>query len=133
MSIILFLAGMKIILEYFIQTNVSQCFSNGVPLPLFWVFMDDLNQMSSSVQGDFTLLHRCTTALKWAGLEFRADKSRSIIIIKGRSMNISPSSDPSDFSSFIPSIDTQPVKFLGHIIDGSLTDKKSIEELEAKL
>ena len=133
MSIILFLAGTKIILEYSIQTNVSQCFSNGVPLPVFQVFMDDLNLMSSSVQGNLTLLHRCTTALKWAGLEFRADKSRSIVIIKGRSMNIPPSSDPSDFSSFIPSIDTQPVKFLGHIIDGSLTDKKSIEELEAKL
>ena len=100
--------------------------------------MDDLNLMSFSVQGAHNLLQRCTTALKWAGLKFRADKSRSIVIIKGRSMNttpfaVSPSSDPSVYSSFIPSIHTQPVKFLGRIIDGSLTDRKSIEELEDKL
>ena len=37
------------------------------------------------------------------------------------------------YSSFIPFIHTQPVKFLGRIIDGSLTDRKSIEELEDKL
>ena len=61
------------------------------------------------------------------------------LIIKGRSMNTtpfasSPSSDPSDFSSFIPSIHTQPTtKFLGRIIDGSLTNRKPIEELEVKL
>ena len=44
--------------------------------------MDDLSLMSSSVQGAPTLLQRGTTALKRAGLEFRADKSRSIVIIK---------------------------------------------------
>ena len=137
-SIILFLAGMNIILEYSIQTEASQFLSNGVLLPLPRAFMDDLNLMSFSVQGAHTLLQRCTTALKWAGLEFRADKSRSIVIIKGRSMNttsfsISPSSDPSVYSSSIPSIHAKPVKFLGRIIDGSLTDRKSIEELEAKL
>ena len=43
------------------------------------------------------------------------------------------SPDPSVYSSFIPSIHTQSVKFLGQIIDGSLMDRKSIEELEAKL
>ena len=47
--------------------------------------------------------------------------------------SVSPPSDPSDFSSFIPSIHTQPTKPLEHIIDGSLTDRKSIEEIEAKL
>ena len=96
-----------------------------------------LNLMSS-VQGAHTLLQRCTTAPKWAGLEFRADKSSSIVIIKGRSMNttpfsVSPSSDPSVYSSFVPSVHTQPVKFLGRILDCLLTNRKSIEELEAKL
>ena len=47
--------------------------------------------------------------------------------------SVLPSSDPSVYSSFIPSIHTKPVKFSGCIIDGSLTDRKSIEELEAKL
>ena len=74
---------------------------------------------------------------KWPGLEFRADKSRSIVIIKGlwtqHHFSVSLSSDLSVYSSLIPSIHTQPVKFLGCIIDGSLADRKSIEELEAKL
>ena len=41
---------------------------------------------------------------------------------------------PTDFSYFIPSIHSQPVKFLGgRIIDGSLSDTKSISGLEKKL
>ena len=40
---------------------------------------------------------------------------------------VSPSSDSSYFSSFIPFIHTQPVEFLGRIINGSLMDKKAIE------
>ena len=56
MSIIFFLAGMNIILEYSIQTNASQFLSNGVPLHLLQAFMDHLNLMSSSVQGAHALL-----------------------------------------------------------------------------
>ena len=52
--------------------------------------MDDLSLMSAKVSGAQTLLCRCISALTWAGLEFRADKSRSIAIVKGRSMNITP-------------------------------------------
>ena len=79
-------------------------------------FMDDLNIMSSTVCGAKTLLPRCTIALNWASLTFRADKSRSIVIIKGRSMNtfsVSSPKEPSDFTSFIPSTHSKPVKFLG--------------------
>ena len=61
-----------------------------------------------------------------------------MVIIKGRSMNTTPFSvssfsDPWVYSSFILSIYTQPVKFSGCIIDVSLTDRKSVEELEDKL
>ena len=69
--------------------------------------MDDLNLLSSSVSGAKTLLHQCTKGLKWASLDFLADKSRSIVIIKGRSMNTTPYSvsEPKnsiDVSSYIP-------------------------------
>ena len=89
-SIILFLAGMNVILEYTLHTNVPRFVINNNPLPLVRAFMDDLNLLSSSVSGAKTLLHRCIKALKWAVLDFRADKSRSIVIIKGRSMNTTP-------------------------------------------
>ena len=84
------------------------------------------------------MLSHYTIALKWAGLTFRADKSRSIVVIKGRSMNTTPLSvsslrEPSDFTFFISSIHSRPVKFLGWMIDGSISDRKSLDELEKKL
>ena len=53
-------------------------------------------------------------------------------------MNCTPfttqeSIDPTDFSCFIPSIHSMPIKFLGRVIDGSLSDRKSVDELEEKL
>ena len=97
--------------------------------------MDDMNLMSSSVSGANDLLSRCTAALTWAGMSYRAHKFHSIVIIKGMSMNSTPFSikklpTSSDFSNFIPSIHSQPAKFLGHIIDGSVSERKSISELE---
>ena len=93
--------------------------------------------MSSSVSGTQSLLDRCAIALRWAGIEFRADKSRSFVMIKGKSLNCTPfyvskSPVPTDFSDYIPSIHSAPVKFLGRIIDGSISDRKSIDELEQK-
>ena len=94
LSIILFLAGMNIILEYSVQVKVPKFTINNTKLPLLCAFMDDLSLMSSTVSGAQTLLSWCTTALTWAGLEFRADKSCSIVIVKGRSMNTTPFSVP---------------------------------------
>ena len=138
LSIILFLTGMNIILEYSLVTTTPQFHLNNVSLPPMRAFMDDLNIMSSTVCGTKTLLSSCTIALKRAGLTFRADKSRSIVIIKRRSMNATPFSvsspkEPSDFTSFIPSIQSRPVRFLGQVIDGSIFDRNSLDELKKKL
>ena len=100
--------------------------------------MDDLNLMPSSVSGAQNLLHRCVKALSWAGMYFRADRSCGIVIVRGKSMNTTPfyvtePSTPSDFTNYIPSIHSVPVKFLGRIINGSLTDRNSIDELQQKL
>ena len=120
------------------QARVPQFTTNNTVLPLVRAFMDDLSLMSSMVSGAQTLLSRCITALNWAGLEFRADKSRSIVIVKGRSMNTTPfsvskASDQPDVSSWIPSIHSRPIKFLGRIIDGSISDRNSSAELTDKL
>ena len=37
------------------------------------------------------------------------------------------------FSSYIPSIHSRPIKCLGWIIDGSITGRNSLDELEKKL
>ena len=138
LSIILFLAGMNIILEYSAQVKVPKFTTNNTELPLLRAFMDDLSLMSSTVSGAQTLLSRCTTALTWAGLEFRAEKSRSIVIIKGNYMNTTPFSvskakDQTEPLSSISSIHSRRVTFLGHIIDSSLSDRNSSVELAYKL
>ena len=74
--------------------------------------------MSPSVSGAVNLLDRCVKALSWAGLYFRADKPCGIVIVRGKSMNKTPSyvterSTLSDFTNYIPSIHSVPVKFLG--------------------
>ena len=93
LSIILFLAGMNIKLEYSMQTRVPKFVTNNTTLPLLPAFMDDLTLMTTKVPGAQTLLSWCITVLTWAGLEFRAEKSCSVIV-KGRSMNTTPCSVP---------------------------------------
>ena len=127
------------VIEYTLASSVRKfVFTGNVAFPLVRAFMDDLNLMSSSLSGTQNLLHRCVKALSWAGMYFRADKSRSIVIVRGKSMNTTPfyvtePSTPSDFTNYIPSIHSVPVKFLGRIINGSLTDRNSINELQQKL
>ena len=139
LSIILFLSGINVIIEYVLTSEAKQVtHSTNVSLPLVRAFMDDLNLMSTSIADTQDLLSKCTTALSWAGMNFRADKSRSIIILNGRSINSTPfkvseQKSPTDFSCYIPSIHSTPVKFLGRKIDGSLSDRKAIDELEEKL
>ena len=72
LSMILFLAGMNIILEYSMKARVPKFTTNNITLPLIRTFMNNLSLMTTKVSGAQTLLSRCITAL--AGLEFRADK-----------------------------------------------------------
>ena len=126
----LFLASMNIILEYSLQIKVPKFTTNNNELLLLCAVMDDLSLMSSAVSGAQTLLSRCTTALTWAGLGLRADKSHSIVIIKCTSMStarvsVSKAADQPQHS--------RQVKFLGRIIDGSFSDRNSSVELAHKL
>ena len=99
--------------------------ANNTALPLLCAFMDDQSLMSSTFSGAQILLSQCITALTWADLKFRAEKSNSIVIAKGRSMNATPlpvskALAQPEVSSSIPSIHPKPIKFLGCIINGSI-------------
>lgn len=77
------------------------------------------------------------TSLKWTGLTFKAENSRRLVFIKGRSIKTTPFSvlsptKPSDYIPSIHSIHFGPVKFLGTIIDGSISNRKLLDDLEKK-
>ena len=141
LSIILFLAGMNVIIEYTILVDFQGFItSSKTVLPLVRAFMDDLNLQSVVVANTQCLLFRCTTALTWARMDFRAKKSRSLVMIDGKTIDIEPfqisSADPpteNDDSNIIPSIQRIPVKFLGRKIDSSLTDRARVVEIERDL
>ena len=115
-SIVLFLAAINVIIEFtlslqdsFIQEHRSE----------MKAFMDELFVMSSSIKGTQLLLHRCTQVLTWAGMSFRAEKSRCIVIDGGVVKNVTPFTVNllnSEKSQVIPSIHTQPVRFIGRRI-----------------
>ena len=124
-SIILFLAGMSVFIE-FVSNVTIQGYINaaGVSLPLIRAFMDDLNLTSTSTEDTQTLLDRCQTVLQWAGMQFRAKKSRSLVINEGAM------SDATFYiagvqgeGARIPTVLEQPIVFLGRTIDGTLSDQ----------
>ena len=130
-SVTLFLISMNVILEYINQVKVEAYeITTGIKLPITRAFLDDLNLMTTNVKDTQSLLTSSVIALKWARLSFNTVKSRSFVIIKGRAMNTCPFQINEEN---IPSIQTTPIKFLGRIIDGSLSDRKSVEELSDKL
>ena len=53
-------------------------------------FLDDMVLMSLSIPATQVLLGGCALALIWARMSFRACKSRSMVIDKGKVINISP-------------------------------------------
>ena len=59
LSIILFLAGMNIILEYSMHAQVPKFTTNNTTLPLLRTFMDGLSLIANKVSGAQTLLSWC--------------------------------------------------------------------------
>ena len=130
-SIILFLSGMNIILE-FIMAGIDT--SLLMSSPSIKAFMDDLYLMSPSFTGTQTLLNRANIALTWARMSVKPSKSRSLIMVKGRTVNDKHfviSSNGSE--NRIPSIAENPVKFLGRTISDSLSDHSQIENVKQAL
>ena len=96
------------LLGWVYQFSLLICYS--CSLPSLCASIDDLSLVSSKTQVD---------------VEFSGDKPCSIVIGKCRSINTTPfsvskASDHPKVSNCITSINSRPLKFLGHIIHGSI-------------
>ena len=117
LSIILFLSGINVVIEYV-------CSGEEFTTPPLKAFMDDISLLSESPTELQRLLDKCVKVLDWAGMSFRASKSRCLVIKDGKCVNeLLQVCNPKTLSiESIPSISTTPIKFLGRVIAASLSD-----------
>jgi ubiquitin carboxyl-terminal hydrolase 22/27/51 len=92
--------------------------------------MDDLSAMTTSVNAAQSILDELDHVLFWAGMKPKAPKSRSCVVKSGRCLHVSPFVVRGEV---IPSLQDNPVKTLGRVIDGSLSDRKAKDELYKKV
>jgi len=67
--------------------------------------------------------------IDWAGMSFRASKSRSLVIEKGKCVKESVffvNGPDKSSRELIPSIHASPIKFLGRVISASLSDSNEV-------
>ena len=131
LSIILFLSGMNVALEY-ITAGIN--IFNILPSSQVKAFMDDLFLMSPSVNSTQDLLNRASVVLSWARMSLKASKSKSLIFNNGKvAENESLFVLGENIKHYIPSISENPVKFLGRTICDAVSDKAQLEIFKAYL
>ena len=89
------------------------------------LFMDDLTSTTLNLVQTAYLLTKLFKLLKWAGLESKLEKCRSLVIIKGKISKKTPVIDGVP----ITSITEKPVKYLGKQYNESLNEQEQIEEI----
>ena len=92
--------------------------------------MDDVSLMTRSTTASKIALERTVIALKWARMKLKPQKSRSLVIRGGRSIDEQPFTVGEEI---IPSIQKEPLKTLGRIYNSSATDKGASEDLKKKI
>ena len=132
-SIILFLSGINVVLEY-IFADIKTPTLTSLLSPPVKAFMDDIFLMSSTQSTTQELLNRASFALSWARMTLKASKSRAIAINNGKVCT-----DPKlvliqgETEHKIPSITDNPIKFLGRYISSDLNDKCQIKNFSEAL
>ena len=91
--------------------------------------MDDLNTTTETIVQSSYLLRKLEIIFEWAGLDFKQEKCRALIIIKGmvERREILLNGKP------ITLVQDKPAKYLGKAYNDSLTEKEQIKQFEKKL
>ena len=125
-SIILFLVAMNIVIEYICLGAVLQDKPSSLPVK---AFMDDLFLKAKTLNEAQGLLDRANFVLSWARMKVKPSKSKSLVIVKGVVQNDKfLKLSTLNKSENIPSISTNPVRFLGRYITYKVNDKHQAEE-----
>ena len=123
-SIILFLAGMNVILEFVSAAIDISVFQSLLSPPVKAFIMDDLFLMSPSLQQTQVLQNHAAIVLCWARMSVKPFRSRNLVFVKGKTLNGNALSFKVNRSMYsIPPISERPIRFLGRSISDSLLDR----------
>ena len=90
-SVILFLAAFNVLIEYVGDGDMRKyVMSNGNSIETLRGFMDDLSNLSPSVPVANIALRRTEVAVGLASMKLKPAKSMSVVIHRGKVMNVEP-------------------------------------------
>ena len=128
-SVILFVAAMNILLSEASKECKGPLSDNNTRHPTCRAFMDDVTVITPKETGTRWILKKLDTLATWGRLTFKASKSRSLVLLKGRV------SKRTFFmqGERIPSVTEIPIKCLGKWYDESLSDTSHIQDTKRQL
>ena len=125
LSVILFSLTMCWLVESVRDVTKGPCTTSGQRQGNSRLFMDDITTTTETVPQTKDLLQKLNEKFQWAGLRVRADKCRSLVIVKGkvqkRELRIN--------EELITSIQDKPIKYLGKEYKANLNEKQQIQEV----
>jgi len=130
-SPILFVMGMNLLVGAAEGVTRGPTLESGISQPVLRAFMDDITITTGTHVQARWVLETLGAVATWARMSFKANKSRSLVIRKGKptgrfSLHVQ--------GEAIPSIEDNPVKCLGKWFDVSLSDranaKNTVEQAE---
>ena len=124
---ILFVMGMNLVIRAADRETRGPTTSSGIRLPPNRGFMDDLTVTTTTHIQARWILSALEDTVNWARLKFKARKSRSLIIKRGR---VTGKFKLKVQKEEIPSIIDSPIKCLGKWFDASLNDSNKCQAPE---
>ena len=112
-SVILFLLAMEMILQG-TDTNTVQAITSPKK-----AFMDDITILTEKPEDMEKILLRLDKLIKWARMIFKASKSRSLTLKNGKQISFKYKIS----NEVMPAIHQKPVKSLGRMYEGNLSDR----------
>ena len=139
-SVVLFVAAFNVILEYVDAGGVARYkMGGGEEIELLRGFMDDVSILTSSVESANVALKRTEKAISWARMKLKPAKSRSLVVKKGRSMDVQPfavgelDASVAREADVIPCLQRKALRTLGRVYDASIRDSWSKGMVKGKL
>jgi hypothetical protein len=129
-SVVLFIMGMNLLINAAQRETRGPKTESGTYLPSSRGFMDDLTLTTATHVQARWMLSALIDVASWARMKFKAAKSRSLIIKKGKTTDIFKLSVQDEE---IPSIVERPIKCLGKWFDASLHDRDNVKKLKTQV